>query len=225
LHDPLSRALRALANKVAAATRKFEVRLGRAPTEAELAAELGLTVEAYRGYAARMVVGPWLSLDGVAPDEYGVELDDPTEPGPDMRLLDAQTKRALEAAVGGLPDRLRIILELYYVDELTLREIGQRLGVTESRVCQLHGEAIARLRAHYARTEPTEQTKRSGEKKVEKRSEKRVEKNPRPGKKAPQPRIAPPAPAVPAAMLPRIAPNTSSAWRSNSTHAPALSMM
>jgi RNA polymerase sigma factor for flagellar operon FliA len=207
LHDPLSRALRALANRAAAATRKFEVRFGRQPTEAELAEELGLTLEAYRTYAARMVVGPWLSLDGVAPDEYGVELDDPTEPGADMRLLDAQTKQALEQAIKGLPERLRLILELYYVEELTLREIGERLGVTESRVCQLHSDAISRLRAHYAKSDRSEQPKKG------------VKRTPDLGKKAPQPE------AAPVVRRARIAASTSSAWRSSSAMPPALSMM
>ena len=127
-------------------------------------------------------------------------------PAPTPASSRPKRKCALDSAVQALPERLRTILEHYYADELTLREIGDRLGVTESRVCQLHGEALARLRAHYAKVERS------------KPSASRVNSTPRPGPKAPQ---------VPQAAVSRarIAASTPSAWRSNSVPAPALSMM
>jgi RNA polymerase sigma factor for flagellar operon FliA len=147
-YDPLSRDLRALATRTAAATRSLEGRLGRAPTEAEVAAELGLELAAFQGYAARMAVGRTVSLDAPAEDgDLRMEIRDPSEEPADEQLLQAQAKRVLTMAVEALPPRLRQVLELYYGNQLTLRDIGGILGVTESRVCQLHAEAIRRLRA------------------------------------------------------------------------------
>jgi RNA polymerase sigma factor for flagellar operon FliA len=58
-----------------------------------------------------------------------------------------QQLAALQGAIAALPSRLQIVLSLYYVEDLTLKEIGQTLGVTESRICQLHSQAVARMRA------------------------------------------------------------------------------
>src|SRR5690606_24697906 len=63
-------------------------------------------------------------------------------------LEDADFRRALVSAIGALPEREQLVMSLYYDEELNLREIGEVLGVTESRVCQLHSQAVARLRAN-----------------------------------------------------------------------------
>lgn len=160
-YDPLSRDLRALANRTAAATRRLENRLGRRPTDAEIAEELGLSLEAFRGYAARMAVGGTISIDSASgEDEPRFELGDPAGCPADEQLLREQSKQALGEAVAKLPPRLQEVLNLYYREELTLREIGQRLGVTESRVCQLHSEAVQKLRAIYAQREGQEVPKK-----------------------------------------------------------------
>jgi RNA polymerase sigma factor for flagellar operon FliA len=154
-HDVLTRELRGLANRIASTRRRLEVSLGRAVAEDELAEELAMPLETFRTHHARITSSPMLSLDLAVPGCPALDPCDPDEPGADVRLSTAQAKRTLDAAVGSLPARLRLVLEEYYVDGLTLRDIGERLGVTESRVCQLHADAIARLRAHYARRERT----------------------------------------------------------------------
>jgi len=148
-YDPLSRDLRALATRTANARRRLENQLGRRPNDAELATELGLSLETYQTQAARMAVGPTVSVD----DENGVELPD-SSCGADAALGDAQLRGSLSHAVATLPDRLREVIQLYYGGELTLREIGERMGVTESRVCQLHADAVRRLRAQFALSDP-----------------------------------------------------------------------
>jgi RNA polymerase sigma factor for flagellar operon FliA len=67
---------------------------------------------------------------------------------PEAALDATETKEAMAEAIAGLPERETIVVTLYYYEELTLREIGEVLGVTESRVSQLHTKAILRLRAH-----------------------------------------------------------------------------
>ena len=67
--------------------------------------------------------------------------------GPLDELAREDFKRALAEAIGGLPEREQLVLSLYYDEELNLREIGEVLGVSESRVCQIHGQALVRLRA------------------------------------------------------------------------------
>ncbi|MFC2555229.1 MAG: sigma-70 family RNA polymerase sigma factor, partial [Lautropia mirabilis] len=81
-------------------------------------------------------------------DESRIEQMLPDDaPTPDRRLEDARFRESLVAAIDGLPEREKLLMNLYYVEELTLKEIGEVLGVTESRVSQLHSQAVARLRA------------------------------------------------------------------------------
>ena len=63
------------------------------------------------------------------------------------QLENERLKEALSAAIGGLPEKERLVMAMYYDEELNLREIGEVLGVSESRVCQIHGQALIRLRA------------------------------------------------------------------------------
>jgi RNA polymerase sigma factor FliA len=147
-NDPLSRDLRTHVSRTTAARRSLESRLGRVATEAEIAAHMGLSIEAFRTYSSKAAVGPAVSLDAPGRDgEPGLEVGDHAAERADDRVSDDQSKRSVRVALGALPPRLRQILELYYGDELTLRDIGGMLGVTESRVCQLHADAIQRLKA------------------------------------------------------------------------------
>jgi RNA polymerase sigma factor for flagellar operon FliA len=148
-YDPLSRDLRALAQRTAAATRKLEHRHGRAATEAEIAAELGLSLEAFRGYAGKMAVGHTVSLDSGHDDDVRIEVAEKGTSA-EEHLVSQQTRNALNYALRQLPQRQQQVLEMYYREEKTLRQIGDILGVTESRACQIHGEALQRVRALYA---------------------------------------------------------------------------
>jgi len=147
--DPLSRDLRDLNKRMVIAVRELTVELGRQPDEIEIARKLELPLATFRNYLAKLSTGTLLSLDTVGADEtLGIEVGDPAEPA-DSEVLRSERRGKLVDVMGQLPERLQSVLQLYYVQDYTLREIGETLGLTESRVCQLHSEAIVRLRAAY----------------------------------------------------------------------------
>src|SRR5579871_2688878 len=136
--DTLSRDMRRLSNELRDATRRLEAQLGRTPDHEEIAKRLGVGVEELSGSS---VVG----IDDAGPDLLertgDATADDPFEIASRREMLDR-----LVAGIGGLPEKMQQVLSLYYCDNLNLKEIGSVLGVTESRVCQIHGEATRRLR-------------------------------------------------------------------------------
>ena len=93
-------------------------------------------------------------------------IEDETGPDPEVSLEQTEVKEALAEAISSLPEREKLVVTLYYYEELTLREIGEVLGVTESRVSQLHTKAILRLKAHlsgaYARARRDVRAARAG---------------------------------------------------------------
>ncbi|MGD9497438.1 MAG: sigma-70 family RNA polymerase sigma factor [Armatimonadota bacterium] len=129
--------------------------LGRQPLEDEIARAMRLSVEEYRELLAETSALAVASFEELVEGGEGLQIDEgslPVEPGPwaqDPAQLVDQTalKEVLARAIQELPERDRTVIALYYKDELTLREIGEVLSVTESRVCQIHTQAIARLRA------------------------------------------------------------------------------
>jgi RNA polymerase sigma factor for flagellar operon FliA len=137
--DPLTRDQRRDARAIQTTTRQLEVELGRSPAEDEIAARSGILLDRIR--AVRELAGATTPV----PLEEGV-LDTVTKTDPVERLSFAQLRFRLEGAVAKLSDRERTIISLYYVEELSLKEIGSLLGVTESRVCQIHGAAVKKLR-------------------------------------------------------------------------------
>jgi RNA polymerase sigma factor for flagellar operon FliA len=150
--DPVGRAAREAARAIAAAIRDLQAQLGRMPDETEIADHLGITVERYRDrLAAASVVT--ISLD--EPDGHG-ESDEPSaiaESAIDPQAIDPEdeaTRRddlvSLAREIGRLGERQQLILSMYYRDELTFKEIGGVLGVTESRICQIHTETVLALR-------------------------------------------------------------------------------
>ncbi|WP_026224340.1 RNA polymerase sigma factor FliA [Methyloversatilis thermotolerans] len=153
-NDWLPRSLRRDMRRIETAIHTLEQKNGRQPTEGELADSLGLPLAEYqkmlqeaRGY---QLVYFEDFTDG-DDDDYldrhsvGTEDLDPLE-----RLLDKNMRDVLVRAIGDLPEREKTVMGLYYEEDLNLREIGEILGVSESRVCQLHSQAIARLRSRIA---------------------------------------------------------------------------
>jgi RNA polymerase sigma factor for flagellar operon FliA len=148
--DWLPRSVRRSQRRIDAASNAVAHRKGRRPTEAELAAELDLPLAECRrmlgeAHCGQLVHAEDLSggLDALAPQ--GRDAADAAA-DPLARLEDRRFRAALVAAIGRLPERERQVMGMYYEQDLNLREIAHVLGVTESRVCQLHGRAVRRLR-------------------------------------------------------------------------------
>ena len=144
-HDPLTRDQRAFVRSVSDARQSFSGREGRMPDERELAAELGVTLARYRHQVDRM------HATAVRSDAtpFNEDEDRPAEPANDSPDAIASTRERndrIACAMNTLAPRLRDVLRLHYHEGRTLREIGVVLGVTESRVSQIHGEAVIRLR-------------------------------------------------------------------------------
>jgi len=151
--DWLPRSIRQREAQLSRAYAAIEDRLGRPPTDAELARELGLTIDQLDILAQEVALQTMQSLDETVAShgwDAGIVGDivaDPSAPSPQDEL-ERQTERELIArAIDDLPDSERTVVTLYYYEGLTLKEIGQVMGVTESRACQVHGKAMIRLRA------------------------------------------------------------------------------
>lgn len=126
---------------VAGAIRQLEAQNGRAPSDAEIASTLGMPLEEYHAMSADLASSRMLPID---------ELDDESVAAggdPFGDLEGEGVKEALAEAISRLPEKERLMMSLYYGEELNLKEIGLVLGVSESRVSQLHGQALARIRA------------------------------------------------------------------------------
>jgi RNA polymerase sigma factor for flagellar operon FliA len=135
--DHLPRRLRNRTDDMAKAKRKLEEELGREATVDEIAKELDLEIDEVAGIAALME--PHLPLDSVL--HRVSSLDDSN-----ASLERAETVKRLTRAIEVLPERLRMVLALHYDEDLTYREIAKLMQVSEPRVCQLHGDALKKLR-------------------------------------------------------------------------------
>ncbi|MGF1465939.1 MAG: RNA polymerase sigma factor FliA [Sandaracinaceae bacterium] len=147
--DAMTRHGRRRMLEVSRAVSRLSTRLGREPDEEEVAEELGLELADYQRLNAELARGPALGrLGEVDPDHVDGGFDDPAS-----LYSEAELKGRLAEAIRKLPERTQTVLALYYQEDCTQAEIGEVLGVTESRVCQILGEAAARLRALLARDE------------------------------------------------------------------------
>lgn len=146
IYDPMTRHGRRRMGEVTRAIKALEMKLGRAPQEEEIAAELTLSIEQYRKLTEELSRAPALGRLGESdPDEVATEHSNPFD------LYDSrELKKRLVTAIENLPERPRMVLALYYQEQCTQSEIGKILGITESRVCQILGESTARLRAALA---------------------------------------------------------------------------
>lgn len=148
--DWLPRQVRRDLRRIETAVAQLEHELGRGPSEGELAQRLGVSLNDYQHMLQDARGHQLLHLEDLF-EEGGEDFldrhvaDDSKDP---LQLLEDQNlKLALVKAIEELPDREKLMMALYYEQELNLREIGEVMGVTESRVCQLHSQAVARLRA------------------------------------------------------------------------------
>lgn len=135
---------------------RLESRLGRAASDDEIAQALGMTVQEYDRLLAELSGASLVSLDEVwvaDPEEESQlrlleTVSNESAASPEDSLEEKELERLLAEAIDRLPERERLVVALYYHEGLTLKEIGRVLGVTESRVCQIHTKAILRLRAY-----------------------------------------------------------------------------
>ena len=134
--------------EVVAATRGIEQRTGRAATAPEVARALGVSLDDYQRMLEDAARGQLVSLEAHQEEHDGeARVAAPGLAGPADHFEQGAFRDALAAVIGELPEREQLVLSLYYQQELNLREIGAVLSVSESRVCQIHGQAMLRLRA------------------------------------------------------------------------------
>jgi RNA polymerase sigma factor for flagellar operon FliA len=156
--DWVPRSVRSRAREIERAIAALEAKLGRAPSDEEIAAKLGITEDELNeslGDIARSSIAAldelW-TVSGSGGDQIALidTIEDENAPDPQGSLSQTELKEAMADAIARLPEREKLVVTLYYYEELTLREIGEVLGVTESRVSQLHTKAVLRLKARLA---------------------------------------------------------------------------
>ena len=152
--DWVPRSVRSRAREIERAMGELERRLHRAPTDEEIAAKLGIAVSDLEDSLMEISRSSIAALDELWTVSAGGDqvalidtIEDTQGPEPQSALAQAEMREALGEAIARLPEREKLVVTLYYYEELTLREIGEVLGVTESRVSQLHTKAILRLKA------------------------------------------------------------------------------
>ena len=156
--DWVPRSVRSKARDVERAHTALENQLQRSPTEEEMAVKLGVEVEDFRNTLLEIANSSVLALDDLwtIADAEGGQISlldtirDPRAVDPQEEIDTVELKDRLADAIESLPDRERLVIALYYYENLTLREIGEVLGVTESRVSQLHTKAVLGLRSRLA---------------------------------------------------------------------------
>ncbi len=145
------RELRRKGRAVEEAIRAVTARLGRAPGEPEVSAEMGLALEEYQqllGDLKGLEIGTLhLERNEDSGEEELAYVPGRPEEDPLFRCLRGEMEERLSDAIANLPDRERLVMTLYYYEEMTMREIGLALGVVESRVSQVHASAVVHLRA------------------------------------------------------------------------------
>jgi RNA polymerase sigma factor FliA len=150
--DWVPRGVRKRAKDAQDAMARLEERLGRSPTEDELAEEMGVSKSKLKMILAESN-NLLISLDETRGDDPGGSnlslmdlVEDRNSPDPQAELETGELRRRLAEAIGKLPEREKLLIALYYHENMTLKEIGEVINVSESRVCQLHAQAILRLR-------------------------------------------------------------------------------
>jgi len=158
-NDWVPRSVRQKARQLEQTVAQLEAQLGRSATEAEICAALEMDPKDYAALLTELRGAALVSLEelwGHDPDQenplsLGQMLEDTAAEAPGAALEAAEVERLLGEVIESLPERERLVVTLYYYEGLTLKEIGQVLGVSESRVCQLHTKALVRLRVRLMR--------------------------------------------------------------------------
>jgi RNA polymerase sigma factor for flagellar operon FliA len=153
--DWVPRSVRARARDIERANQKLEARLQRAPTDEEMASELEMSVQDFQDALVQISHSTIVALDELwtVSDSGGDQvslldtLPDRGAPDPQAIVDQGEVRDRIADAIAALPEREKLVIALYYYENLTLREIGEVLGVTESRVSQLHTKAVLRLRS------------------------------------------------------------------------------
>jgi RNA polymerase sigma factor for flagellar operon FliA len=156
--DWIPRSIRSKAREVERAYAALEAKLHRTPTEPEVAAELGIGLDELHSIFGQvsfvnvLALDELLNVNGEKGDKVSLvdTLEDTRVEDPVRAFESQETKHLLARAINLLPEREKIVVTLYYYEGLTLAEIGQVLGVTESRICQMHTKAVLQLRAKLA---------------------------------------------------------------------------
>jgi RNA polymerase sigma factor for flagellar operon FliA len=156
--DWVPRSVRARARQIERVNMKLEAQLQRAPTDEEMATELEISLEDFQERLVQISNSTIVALDEMwhVSDASGDQvslldtLPDSGAPDPQTLVDESELRERIADAIAALPEREKLVVALYYYENLTLREIGEVLGVTESRVSQLHTKAVLRLRSKLA---------------------------------------------------------------------------
>lgn len=149
-HDWTPRSVHQKHRQVAETVREIEVETGRAAEGHEIAERLGISLKEYHDILRDTSGCRLFSLDETLDDPgYGRVLPASDLDTPDQALDYGQRQAQIAEAIRKLPEREQMVMSLYYERELNLKEIGEVLGVSESRVCQIHGQALIRVRAAF----------------------------------------------------------------------------
>jgi RNA polymerase sigma factor FliA len=158
--DWVPRSVRSRAREIERAIADLESKLGRAPSDEEIATKIGISQEELEDSLTDISRSSIAALDelwtvsGSGGDQIALidTIEDESVPDPQSAMSATEMKEAIADAIARLPEREKLVVTLYYYEDLTLREIGEVLGVTESRVSQLHTKAILRLKARLGGT-------------------------------------------------------------------------
>ncbi len=152
-HDVLSRSMRDKHKKLTRQLTLLEHQLGRNPTSEEVAESLGMELDEYYVLLDDVHVFSFISLDDSWDDSDGNTLcladvlSESDAKSPQQQVMMMQLAEALGRAIESLPERERLVVTLYYYEDLNLKEVGEVIGLTESRISQILSQAMARLKA------------------------------------------------------------------------------
>lgn len=153
--DWLPRGMRQNETRLRECMARLEIREGRAPTDEEICRELGISEgdleELYQALNASAVQSLEDLVSEIGDLHSGCAIADNSSTSPELSAQNTQVRKLLKDAIDELADKEKTVIALYYYEDMTLKEIGKVLGLTESRICQIHTRAILRLQSRLAR--------------------------------------------------------------------------